>query len=674
MKNKVGCFVKVIFFFIFLEIAFFIINDLFLTEEDVPVADGFTIESYNVTLDVKENNKVYVNELIMVDWYEGGHHGIYRFIPEWLEYTGKDGKTIKRKSKIYDLSSTDPFTVDMVKKKQRIKIGSSNSYVPVGLKTYEIDYIYDMGSDPYQGFDEFIFHTFGDYWGTEIKNIAIQINMPKEIDQIKIHFYADKYREKDITEYINYYIFGNTIFVQFNSDGYKLTKSLTVDVELPENYFTKGSWNYGYKSLVISIIIVILTVLTILRWFKYGKNYSKYPQTVEFYPPDKLNSAEVGYIYGQEASMKLAISLIITLASKGYIKIDEINNKKDIIITNLYKKPKTVNFQVPSKNLARKIEVEKLKQIDDNLNKEEKLMMTYLFKEDNKKTITANFDKFDNVSQNLIKLGYIRIISDNKEDIELIKKEQHYDEQEKGYMEQMKKYNEDISHLQQLSKLEEIVYNQLFINDDVVILKEHKSFYTVFNDISYELDKKLKYAINDKKADSKLALSIFISILVFVLNVISYAIFEDLDPKLSLLYYISFACIIINIFFTMFMRRKTKYGEELTSRIKGFRNFLTTVEKEQLELLVNEHPTYFYDILPYTYVLGISKAWIKKFENIPMEKINVGNFDYYDVNSWDSIYDNISFPVSSSSSSGSYGGGCSSCGGGCSSCGGGGSW
>ena len=61
---------------------------------------GFTIEEYEVMLDVKLDNTVYVTENITVDFYQDGHHGIYRFIPEWLEYTGKDGNTIKRKSKI----------------------------------------------------------------------------------------------------------------------------------------------------------------------------------------------------------------------------------------------------------------------------------------------------------------------------------------------------------------------------------------------------------------------------------------------------------------------------------------------------------------------------------------------------------------------------------------------
>ena len=114
------------------------------------------------------------------------------------------------------------------------------------------------------------------------------------------------------------------------------------------------------------------------------------------------------------------------------------------------------------------------------------------------------------------------------------------------------------------------------------------------------------------------------------------------------------------------------------ARVKGFRDFLVTAEKEKLEALVEQNPHYFYDILPYTYALNVSKKWVKKFENIPMPEVDMGTFNYFDGDSSIStIYSNVYYPSSSSSGSGgcsSCGGGCSSCGGGCSSCGGGGSW
>ena len=125
------------------------------------VADGFTIEDYKVKLNVSENNIVDVTEMVTVDFYENGHHGISKFIPRWLEYTGKDGKTISRESIVKDLKAVnDEYSIDTINGKDRIKIGSSSETLPTGLKSYTITYQYDMGSDPFEGFDEFIFHTF----------------------------------------------------------------------------------------------------------------------------------------------------------------------------------------------------------------------------------------------------------------------------------------------------------------------------------------------------------------------------------------------------------------------------------------------------------------------------------------------------------------------------------
>ena len=122
------------------------------------------------------------------------------------------------------------------------------------------------------------------------------------------------------------------------------------------------------------------------------------------------------------------------------------------------------------------------------------------------------------------------------------------------------------------------------------------------------------------------------------------------------------------------MKRKNSYGEQIKSKINGFKNYIELAEKNQIEMLVEQNPNYFYDILPYAYVLDVSKKWVEKFENIPVPTNDMGNFDYYNIDSLDHLSDSVYIPTSSSSGSSGCGGGCSSCGGGCSSCGGGGSW
>ena len=51
----------------------------------------------------------------------------------------------------------------------------------------------------------------------------------------------------------------------------------------------------------------------------------------------------------------------------------------------------------------------------------------------------------------------------------------------------------------------------------------------------------------------------------------------------------------------------------------GFKKFIETAEKQQLESLVYSDPQYFYNILPYAYLFGVSNKWIKKFESIISE-------------------------------------------------------
>ena len=57
-------------------------------------------------------------------------------------------------------------------------------------------------------------------------------------------------------------------------------------------------------------------------------------------------------------------------------------------------------------------------------------------------------------------------------------------------------------------------------------------------------------------------------------------------------------------------RISVPYGVRLDK--KSWKNIATK------EALVEENPEYFYDILPYTYVLDVSSKWMNKFESLTM--------------------------------------------------------
>lgn len=150
-------------------------------------------------------------------------------------------------------------------------------------------------------------------------------------------------------------------------------------------------------------------------------------------------------------------------------------------------------------------------------------------------------------------------------------------------------------------------------------------------------------------------------------------------------YIIGIICIVILAIFAKIMPKRTPYGNEMLGKTRGFKRFLETAEKPQLEALVNENPEYFYNILPYTYALGVSDIWMNQFENIAVQAPNwyychgtfvMSNFNHFMNDTMRSAQNAMSSSPSSGSSGGSSGGGSGGGGssGGGSGGGGGGSW
>ena len=55
---------------------------------------------------------------------------------------------------------------------------------------------------------------------------------------------------------------------------------------------------------------------------------------------------------------------------------------------------------------------------------------------------------------------------------------------------------------------------------------------------------------------------------------------------------------------------------KIYGKICSFKQFLILVDKDRLERLVEDNPNYFYDVLPYFYVFGITKKMKQKFDRI----------------------------------------------------------
>ncbi len=113
------------------------------------------------------------------------------------------------------------------------------------------------------------------------------------------------------------------------------------------------------------------------------------------------------------------------------------------------------------------------------------------------------------------------------------------------------------------------------------------------------------------------------------------------------------------------VNRSDKYTAQL-GEIIGFKNFILLAEKDKLEKLLEDNPDFYFHVLPYAQVLGVSDKWEEKFKDItvqpPQWATSSGGLDLFDfmiINSCirHSMSHMTADMVSRPSSSGSNGGG-----------------
>ena len=96
----------------------------------------------------------------------------------------------------------------------------------------------------------------------------------------------------------------------------------------------------------------------------------------------------------------------------------------------------------------------------------------------------------------------------------------------------------------------------------------------------------------------------------------------------SVIYLIGFAIGVGVIYLSPLAHKRTAQGIKWMGHLLGLKNFIEKAERDRIRQLVDEDPEYFYHILPYAMVLGVTDQWAKNFEGIARS-----NPDWYQTNS-----------------------------------------
>ena len=663
----------------------------------------YVIDKYDIDIIVNENNTFDITETITA-YFNVSKHGIFRTIPLKNTIVRLDGSTSTNRTQVSNISVDNEYKKIRQNGNYKLQIGSKD-HTLIGEQKYVIKYTYNLGKDPMNNYDELYYNIIGNEWDTVIGNITFSITMPKDFDSSKLGFSSGTKGSIDNSKVI-YNVNGNKITGSYNGI-LDVGEALTVRCELPEGYFVDAKLDINKIDYLMFFIPIIFLVISILLWNIFGRD-DQIIETIEFYPPEGLNSLDVGFLYKGRAENKDVTSLLIYLANKGYL---EISNKK--IELNADK----INLNQESRNNANKkimILQNKINELKASNPSSQKIKYY-----ENMLDIYKNIDTPINYEQYGLKSSINNI---NKKNKFLIRKLKDYDGtnlHEQWFMEGLFEYNRN-------EVTDSMLYNNFYITNNRILhtINNKQNKNKVFEKSS--LNKKIFIILMIIASYCLITIPpIFtygeLETLIFALvfpgigftallgmlfgatpiSVKIFGVFWGLgfggipwlitvlpslmqDMSYLICYIIGLLCIGVMILVIKYLPKRTKYGNEMLGKLKGFKNFLETVEKEKLESLVMDNPNYFYDILPYTYVLGVSDKWIKKFESISLQAPSwYDSSNSFDISSFNRFINSTmtsaqgamtSSPSSSSggsSSGGSSGGGSS---GGGSGGGGGGSW
>ncbi len=615
----------------------------------------YVIDKYDINIIVNENNTFDVTETIDT-YFNVPKHGIFRTIPLKNTIKRLDGTTSTNRTQIKNVSVNAENSTSKEEGNYQIKIGSASETL-TGEKEYIIKYTYNLGKDHVKDYDELYYNIIGNEWDTVIGNITFSITMPKSFDSSKLGFSAGRVGSTDSSK-IKYSVSGNTITGSYNGILWE-NEALTVRCELPEGYFVGAGLDINLLNYIVYLFPIIFLIIAILLWYKFGRD-DQVIETVEFYPPEGFNSLEVGFLYKGEAVNQDVTSLLIYLANKGYIKIVETEEK------SLFSK-------------AKGFKIIKLKDYDgDNVN--ERLFLNGLFAMRRLNTSSADNSINQNTTPTLevtsadlydkfyITMSNILLNINNKENKNKIL--------EKSASSKAKFIIFMIIATYCLITIPPVLeYGESSLL--VALLFPGIGFTVMFKML---LDPKLRNSSGNKLSYASVILFFLIWGLGFGGLPWAMMVLPALQQDSIYLigYFVGIFCVLGMVVCLTYLPKRTSYGNEILGKIKGFKNFLETAEKDQLEAMVAKNPTYFYNILPYTYVLGVSDKWIKKFEVISMQAptwydgsdtFDVATFGTFMNSTMSSATSAMSYDSSSSSSDsggGSAGGGSGG--------GGGGSW
>ena len=455
-------------------------------------------------------------------------------------------------SEVSHISVSAPYSVSTSIGSKSVKIGSEDVMVS-GRQSYRIEYTHQL----YSNADEFYYNLIGTDWGVPIHHVRFHVQMPDLINPDKVGISIGRYGTRGFDGVAEYIVKEDRVFGQ-TKQTLPPYNGITVRMELPEGYFTKINNQWPPRVL---LGFLICTLLSFFTWYVYGHD-DHVTAVVTFEAPKEINSAESELVNTEKVSAKGLISLIVWLANKGYLKIMTVGK----------------NFTLT-----------KLKDYDGD-NAIELDLMTLLF-EDGDTVRSSDLKESSSFYE-----GWNQLLDKaNKNKM----RQKFY---EKSSLQLSRRFMMFLCVAGNFALTLFAMFNYRFSADDFAVATMLLGTGCFFIAIFYKSD-----------WFSKIVGSV---ILLCTVGQALFMFIKNIQPENMSQVVLGAFCVVISMICLWQMPKPNTLGKQYRGQLFGLKNFIRFAEKPRLEKMVEQNPEYFYNILPYAYIMGVSDKWIKNFEGI----------------------------------------------------------
>lgn len=535
---------------------------LLLSNVSVAFADsaGFTTENFDVYVMITEDHQISVSETINVDFYEP-RHGIFRYIPY-------DSKFYK----IEDETAVDePYESYREDGNVVLKVGDPD-FTIYGEHLYVIVYNLLCYEDDDTSADYLSLDLIPPEWETSIASTDIRVRFPKAIDPDAISVYSGSYGSEGNDANITPVFSNDNKTMSISAKELEQGEAITISAKLPEGYWV-GEADKKDIALPLAIMMTLIPLLIAAMWFLFGRD-PKLVKTVEFYAPNQLTPAEIGYVVDGCVDTGDLTAMIVYFAEKGYLEIHEYEEDQFELIKKM---------PIPST---------------------EKKYAQTLF--------NAYFSQGDCVKMNELPEALSDFYEVAGEQVQA-----DYEGENALYRPASRgcRVFGSVLYLA-LAVIPAFLAIMTYYNADWRVALAPAAL-TAGGGLFFILtvfDSWNSTSHGVRKA------GLIMGVVLVAANALMNAILIVMLLGKFLLAVLAIVSLAVSVVFIVLMNARTKKSTEMLGKILGFRDFIETAELDKLKLMVEDNPSYFYDIMPYAFVFGLSDKWIEHFDQIPTPK------------------------------------------------------